>query len=105
VLEPDDARRPGRGFVLIYIEALRWPAQRNLYRKLTADNLYYVILMTIHFVPQHDRAASNEFCELSRRACLIQQTGIRAVRPHADLQDSPNILTRTIKLLATSRSA
>ncbi len=42
--EPDDDRRPGRGFVLTYTEALWWPAQRNLYRKSTADNLYYVTL-------------------------------------------------------------
>lgn len=42
--EPDDDRRPGRGFVLTYTEALWWPAQRNLYRKSTADNLDYVNL-------------------------------------------------------------
>lgn len=48
--EPDDDRRPGRGFVLTYTEALWWPAQRNLYRKSTADNLYYVILKSAYCI-------------------------------------------------------
>lgn len=51
--EPDDDRRPGRGFVLTYTEALWWPAQRNLYRKSTADNLYYVNSITKGVVLQH----------------------------------------------------